>query len=275
MRIYLALICCLLTPSLFSQEPSQVSTPSPDSPYVEREEKQFNFFPGGKIEILMGVPGSVKIVGWKQGSVRVEAEKIIYYATEEVAKAFLKKSPLRVRHSQTDVTIRAMTTPELPAIMEVNYTVYIPSEKTDIKATIDKGDFSIEGINGWIEATVKEGSLEAKSMAGYFSGVTQKGDILAEMSNNRWNGLEFAAVTHMGSAALVLPKDYSAALQLETHSGKLTVDYPNRVFEGEEMPPDITIKKTSQSLKATVGEGGAPIKLATFSGDVTFSLKKE
>jgi hypothetical protein len=275
MRICLALIFSLLTPSLFSQEAPQASAPAPDSPYVEREEKQFNFYPGGKVEIFMEVPGSLKIVGWKQGSVRVEAEKIIYYATEEAAKAFLKKSPLRIRHSQTDVTIRAMTTPEPPAIMEVNYTVYVPGEKTDIKAKINKGDFSIEGVSGWIEATIKEGSLDAKSMAGYFSGVTQKGDIFAEMSNIRWNGLEFAAVTQMGTATLVLPKDYSAALQLETRNGKLTVDYPNRVFEGEEMPPDIIIKKTSQSLKCSVGEGGAPIKLATFSGDVLLSLKKE
>jgi DUF4097 and DUF4098 domain-containing protein YvlB len=275
MRICLALVYCLLTPTLFSQEPTQASATSPDSPYVEREEKDFSFFPGGKIEISLGVPGSLKIVGWKQGSVRVEAEKIVYYATEEVAKAFLKISPLRVHHTQTDVTIRAMTSPELPAIMEVNYTVYVPGEKTDIKARIDKGDFSIEGVNGWIEATVKEGSLDAKSIAGYFSGITQKGDILAEMSGVRWNGLEFAAVTQMGSATLVLPKTYSAALLLETRNGKIAVDYPNRVFEGEEIPPDIIIKKTFQQLKATVGDGGAPIKMATSSGDISLSLKRE
>jgi len=112
-------------------------------------------------------------------------------------------------------------------------------------------------------------------MAGYFSAITQRGDIVAEMSNIRWNGLEFAAMTQMGSATLILPKEYSAALQLETRKGKITVDYPNRIYEGEEIPPDIIIKDTAQSLKASVGEGGAPIKLATLSGDITLSLKKE
>ncbi len=275
MRLCLALIFCLLIPSLFAQETSQTASSAPESPYVEREEKAFNFFPGGKVEISIGVPGSLKIVGWQKGSIRVEAEKIIYYANEETAKEFLKKSPLRVRHTQTSSTIQVTATPDPPAILEVNLTVYVPKDKTDITAKIDKGEFFIEHVNGWVEATVREGGLEARAMAGYFSGITQRGDLFVEMSNIRWNGLEFAALTQLGAVTLILPKDYSAALQLETLNGKLTVDYPNRVFEGEEMPPDIVIRKTAQSLKAAVGEGGAPIRLKTTSGDVTLSLKKE
>ena len=271
MRICLLLIHSLLATAVFPQEHSK----TPETPYVEREERQFNFFPGGKVEISIGVPGSLKIVGWKKGSVSVEAEKIMYYATEEDAKAFLKKSPLRVRWNQTSSTISITTAPDTPAILEVNLTVYVPEAKTDINAKINKGEFSIEGINGWVEATVREGGIEARSMAGYFSAMTQRGDLLVEMSNIRWNGLEFAAITQSGSATLILPKEYSASLQLETRNGKITVDYPNRVFEGEEIPPDILVKDSAQSLKAAVGEGGAPIKLSTFTGNIILSLKKE
>ncbi len=275
MRLCLVLIHCLLLSALSAQESAQTLTPAPVSPYVDREEKEFNFFPGGKIDISIGVPGSLKVVGWKKGSIRVEAEKIIYYEAEEKAKAFLTKSPLRVRWGQTSATIQTTKVPDPPAILEINLTVYVPGEKTDVKANIGKGEFFIEGINGWVEATVKEGGLEARSMAGYFSGITQRGDILAEMSNIRWNGLEFGALTQQGSVTLVLPKAYSAALQLEARNGKITVDYPPRVFEGEEVPPDIIVNKTSQTLRAAVGDGGAPIRLATNSGDVTLSLKKE
>jgi DUF4097 and DUF4098 domain-containing protein YvlB len=275
MYFYLALIHCLLVSTLLSQELPKTSSPSPESTYVEREEKQFDFFPGGKIEVFAAVPGSVKIVGWEKGSIRVEAEKIIYYETPEKAKAFLQKSPIRIRHNQTSATIRAIAAPEPPAILEVNYTVYLPGAKTDIRVNVDKGDFSIDGVNGWVEATVKEGSIDAKAMAGYFSGSTERGDIFVEMSDNRWRGLEFAVLTQRGSANLKLPAKYNAALQLETRDGKITVNYPPRVFEGEEYPPDILIKKKSQSLKASVGEGGAPIKIVTYSGDITLSLKTE
>ena len=275
MRFCIALINCLLVPTLLSQEPPQTPASAPEAPYIEREEKQFNFFPGGKIEILTGVPGSLKIVGWQKSSVRVEAEKIIYYETAEKAKAFMQKSPLRVRHNQTSTTIRAMTAPEPPAIMEVNYTVYVPGEKTDINAKIEKGDFSIDGVTGWVEATIKEGSIEAKSMSGYFSGKTLKGDILVDMSGKNWKGYEFDALTQQGSATLRLPAEYSAALQLETSNGKVIVHYPPRVFEGEEIPAEIISRKNAQSLKAAVGDGGAPIKLVTYSGDITLSLKEK
>jgi DUF4097 and DUF4098 domain-containing protein YvlB len=275
MRLSLVLIYCLLIPGLFSQEPAQTPTPAPASPYVDREEKEFNFFPGGKIEIFAGVRGSVKIVGWKKGSVRVEAEKIIYYESQEKAQAFLKKSPLRVRWSQTTVTIRTSGAPELPAVMEVNLTLYVPGEKTDVNAKMDQGDFSIESVNGWIEASIKEGSVDAKSLGGYFSATTLRGDIFADMSGHRWNGYEFAALTQKGSATLLLPPKFSAALQIETRDGKISVDYPPQVVEGEETPPDIIISKKSQSLKASIGDGGAPVKLFTYSGDVAVSMKKE
>jgi DUF4097 and DUF4098 domain-containing protein YvlB len=205
----------------------------------------------------------------------VEAEKIIYYETPEKAKAFLQKSPVRIRHTETVTTIRAAGTPELPALLEVNLTVYLPGEKTDINVKMDRGEFSVSSINGWVEVTIKEGSLEAKSMAGYFSGSVLKGDVLIEMSGNRWNGLELAAVTQQGSANLILPQVYSAALQLEARTGKVIVNYPPKIEEGEEVPPEIVIRKNSQSMKASVGDGGAPIRIITFSGDVTLSKKEE
>jgi DUF4097 and DUF4098 domain-containing protein YvlB len=275
MRLCLVLIGLLFAPALLSQDLTQEPVPPQQSPYVEREEREFNFFPGGKVEIFMGVPGSVKIVGWKKGSVRVEIEKIIYYETEEKAKAFLKMSPVRIRHNETSTAIRAAGTPEPPAIFEVNLTVYLPGEKTDINAKIDCGEFSIDSVNGWVEATVKEGSLEARSMAGYFSGTIQRGDVLVEMSGKYWNGYELAAVTQQGSANLILPAEYSAALQLETRNGKITVDYPTQIVEGEEVPPEITIRKNSQSLKASVGKGGAPIRIVTFAGDVKLSKQEK
>ena len=275
MRLCLLLLAFLLTHPLIAQESSGQAERASQSPTVEREEREFNFYPGGKVEVTLAVPGSLKIVGWKRGSVRVEAEKILYYETEEAAKAFLKKSPVRIRHSDTVTAIRAAGNPEPPGMLEVNLTVYVPGEKTDVNVKMDRGEFSIDSVNGWVEITLQEGSLEAKAMSGYFSGSVLKGDVLVEMSGIRWNGLELAAVTRQGSATLVLPETYSAALQLETRDGKVTVDYPPRIVEGEEVPPEIVIRKKSQSLKASVGDGGAPIRLVTYSGDVLLSKKTQ
>ncbi len=239
---------------------------------MEREEKQFTFYPGGKIEISAGASGSVKIIGWQKATVLVEAEKMVYYLSQEQAKTEMQHSPLRVRWTQTSATI---VTPVNTANIEMNLTVHIPEDKTDIKTKISHGDFSIEGVNGWVESTIMtEGSIEAKSLSGYFSGTTFRGDINVEMAGNHWNGYEFAALTHNGSAHLQIPEQYSAALQLETSNGKIVVDYPPQVVDGEPTPPDIVIRKKSQFLKASVGDGGAPVKLVTYSGDVSLSKKE-
>jgi|WetSurSiteA1Bulk_404760.scaffolds.fasta_scaffold04785_4 DUF4097 and DUF4098 domain-containing protein YvlB len=272
MRFCPVLIVFLLISNLFSQEPEAPSS-SAQVPYVERQEKEFNFFPGGKIEILANAPGSLKIVGWGKGLVRMEAEKIVYYLSQEEAKAEVQKSPIRVRFGQTSSTIQTRNSPS--ATMEVNLIVYVPGYRTDVTAKMNRGDFSISGVNGWVEVTVAaEGSIEAKSMAGYFSGNTLRGDISVEMEGIRWQGLEFAAGTQYGSVNLILPEKYSAALQLETRNGKITIDYPPQEVEGEIVPPEIEISKTSQSMKASVGDGGAPVKLITYSGDMTLSKKE-
>jgi DUF4097 and DUF4098 domain-containing protein YvlB len=273
MQFFTLLICGLMISNLIAQEPAPASSPKPQTPYVEREEKAFNFFPGGRVEIMAGAPGSLTIIGWQKASVRMEAEKIVYYASQEEAKALLQKSPIRVRYNQTTSSIRTSAEPD--ARVEFNLTVYVPGDKTDIKANVNHGDFSIDGVNGWVEATVAtEGSIDAKSMSGYFSASTPHGDITAEMTGNRWRGLEFGALTQNGSVTLQIPVTFSAALQLETRNGQILVDYPPQVVEGETVPPDIVIRKKSQSLKASVGDGGAPIKLVTYSGDVRLAKKE-
>jgi DUF4097 and DUF4098 domain-containing protein YvlB len=273
MRFCPVALFCFMIPNLFSQQPAPAPLSAPQTPYVEREERQFSFFPGGKLEIVVGTHGSLTIIGWQKASVRVEAEKIVYYSSREEAKAAIQKSPIRIRYGQTTASIR--TSGAADSALEYNLTVYVPGDKTDIKANVNHGDLSVEGVNGWIEATiVMEGSIEAKSMSGYFSATTLRGDISVEMTGNRWRGLEFAAVTQNGSADLKIPETFSAALQLETRNGKILVDYPPQVVEGEVVPPDIVIRKTSQSLKATVGDGGAPIKLVSYFGDIRLSKKE-
>jgi DUF4097 and DUF4098 domain-containing protein YvlB len=271
MRFNLILMWCLILPVARSQEPPKTPAAIPETPYVEREEKQFPFFPGGKIGIEAGVPGNIKLVGWEKGSIRMEAEKIVYYLTPEEAKAKMAQFPIKVRWGQTSATIRTPTTPPPGATMEYNLTIYVPKERTDITLSKSQGDLTVELVNGGIEVMMTEGTLEAKSLSGYFSAKLQKGDIRVEMTHNRWKGFEFAAVTQLGSIELRLPLKYSAALQLDTRNGKIVVDYPPQIVEGEPEPPEIAVHKTAQSLKATLGDGGPPIKLATYSGNVKLS----
>ncbi|NLT33729.1 MAG: hypothetical protein GXX81_09860 [Acidobacteria bacterium] len=264
MRYGVLLMLVGFLPCLGAQEP-----PGADpAPYVERQEKEFRFYPGGKVGINLDVPGTLRVVGWKQGSVRMEAEKIVFYSTADQAREFLSQPPIRIRHNDTSATIAVNGAPAPPAILEVNLTLYVPSDRTDLMIQMRQGDLALEGLNGWIEASLGEGSVDVRSVSGYFSASTLNGDIDVEMSDRRWRGQEFAAMTRKGSVGLRLPEEYSAALQLETRNGKITVDYPPQEVEGELLPPEIYIKNKTQLLRASVGDGGAPVKITTQAGDV-------
>ena len=264
MRYGLLLMLVGFLPSLYAREAPGESP----APYVERQEKEFKFYPGGKVGIDLDVPGTLRVVGWKRGTVRMEAEKIAFYSSADQARDFLSHPPIRIRHNDTSVTIGVTGAPEPPAILEVNLTLYIPADRTDLLIRMQQGDLALEGVNGWIEATLGEGSVEVRSVSGYFSASTLKGDIDVEMSDRGWRGQEFAAMTREGSIELRLPEEYSAALQLETRDGAIEVDYPPQEVDGELLPPEIVIKDSTQLLRASVGDGGAPVKLTTQSGDV-------
>jgi hypothetical protein len=246
----------------------QQPVPAPASPFVERDQKQFAFFPGGKLLIEAGVAGNVKIIGWERASVSVDYERVIYDAGGLSARERAGQFPVQVRWTQTSGTIRS-TGPRLPGPgVEINFVVRVPREKTDLGIRIAKGDLVIESLNGWIEANLVEGSIESRALSGYFSGITREGDISVEMAGQRWLGHGYTAATQRGTVSLWLPVQYSAAVQLETREGTIGIDYPEQLVEGESVPLRVVTRKKTRSLSATVGDGGSPIRLMTQSGEV-------
>ncbi|NWG14035.1 MAG: hypothetical protein HXY20_10925 [Acidobacteria bacterium] len=244
-------------------------------PYIEKSRREVAFYPGGKLELTLALPGDVMISGWDRPVVLVEMEKIIYRLPEDEARSLASRHPLQVRHTQTLATVRVAAPAMVPANIEVNLTVRVPKQRTDLKLTLRKGDLRLQEINGWIEATLPEGSMEIRSVSGYFSGITRLGDIEADLSGKRWEGFGFTAVTHNGKVLLRLPAQYSAALQLQTEEGAISIDYPEQLVEGEAIPLAAVAKKKARSLSATVSEGGAPVRLMTMRGDVRLESKPE
>jgi DUF4097 and DUF4098 domain-containing protein YvlB len=274
MGIWITLIGLLVSCGAQDQKVPQKQAAQQLAPYVERNQKQFNFLPGGKLEITAALPGNVAIIGWQRSSIMVEMEKIIFNVAADQATVLSAQYPIQLRWTQTTATIRTSGPPQSAATMEVNLRVYVPKIRTDVKVKLLQGDLAIGAINGWVEATLTEGSIEAKSMSGYFSGVTQKGDVHAEMAGRRWEGHGFTAATHQGTIELRLPVEYSAALQLETRNGEISINYPAQVVEGESLPLTATSRRTAHSLKASVGDGGSPISLLTYAGNVRLATKE-
>ncbi len=271
MALRLMLAVLLLAAAGLPQDPARQTASGANAPYVEKTDKEFAFYPGGKVEINAAAPGSCRIVGWDRAAVRVEIEKVFYYLTGEQAQAHAKLYPVRVTFTQTLAKISSAGSAKPAANMEVNVRIFVPGERTDFNIKMIKGDLSAASFSGSVEATIEEGNIEAKDLAGYFSLMTKRGDLQVELSGLRWRGYGFSGATKGGSIDLKLPVDYSAIVQLETRDGKISVDYPAQMVEGESVPLHVLEKKKASAVNEKIGAGGVPIKLVTASGNIVFT----
>jgi DUF4097 and DUF4098 domain-containing protein YvlB len=270
MALRLILACLLAIAQGQQSAPSGQKGSGSKNPYVEKSEKQFAFYPGGTLEISAAAPGNVKVVGWQNASIRAEIEKVFFYLAPDEAQALSKRFPVHITNTQTSARISTSGLAQPGATMEVNVLVYVPRERTDLNVKMIKGDLSVASLSGWVEATLEEGNVEARDLAGYFSAITKLGDLTVELFGPRWTGHSFTAATRRGSVDLRLPLDYSAELQLETRDGKISVDYPEQIVEGEAVPWQVATNKKVRSVNARIGTGGAQIRLTTLLGDITF-----
>ncbi len=257
-------------------EPARRQGSGGTTPYMEKSDKEFAFYPGGKIEITAAAPGSLSITGWDKAVVRVAMEKIFYYLSAEEARAHAKAYPIRVTYTPTTARIVTAGPSPPPVTMEMNIRVFVPRDRTDLKIKMTKGDLTVASLRGFTEATLEEGDIQAHDLAGYFSLKTTRGDLDIELSGPTWAGYGFWGKTDLGSVNLLLPAEYSALLQLGTKNGKISVDYPEQMVEGESIPIAVMEKGKGAAINAPVGAGGAPINVMTGSGNLAFkAIKKQ
>ncbi len=253
--------------------PERQKETASQAPYVEKSEKEFAFYPGGKLEINASAPGSFRITGWDSASIRVELERIFFYVSPQQGQELAKSYPVRITYTPTLARIMSAGSPKPSAVMEINAVVFVPRERTDLSIKMIKGDLAISTLNGAIEATIEEGSVEAQSVSGYFSAMTKMGNLNVDLGGKRWAGHSFTAATKRGTITLTLPAEYSAALQLETKDGDISVDYPDQIVDGEAVPLQVREKKKVRSLNMNIGSGGSLVRLVTLSGNIVFKSK--
>ena len=269
MAIRLILAFLLLASAWRQPEAAGQKASNLQSPIVVNTDKEFAFYPGGKIEISAAAPGSFTISGWDKALVRVEMEKIFFYVAAGQAQELEKRYPARVTYTPTSAKVSTTGSAKPDGTLEVNVRIFVPRERTDLNIKMIKGDLSVSALSGWVEASLEEGNIETRDLAGYCSALTKLGDLKVELSGKRWTGYGFTGASRRGAIDLTLPIDYSAALQLETGDGTISVDFPEQIVQGESVPLQVVSSKKKRSVSAPIGSGGSPIRLGTSIGNIS------
>lgn len=167
------------------------------------------------------------------------------------------------RHSgkmRSDVTVRFVV--RLPDGVPLdaattNGKILAEGIASPVVAHTTNGSIAVGTIAGDIEARTTNGSVEAQTGLGAVVARTTNGDIRARIDSiGPAAPLEF--VTTNGSITVELPASLDAELDASLANGKIDTDFPLTV-QG---------RFSTRAVRATVGDGGPPVKIKTTNGSI-------
>ena len=138
----------------------------------------------------------------------------------------------------------------------VSFHLMVP-KASDLDLETINGVSEIEGVHGDIRFEATNGGIRLTDLGGDVRGSTVNGGVVIRLAGDRWRGRSLDVDTTNGSVRLQIPEKYSADLETGTVNGSVNLDFPVMV-QG----------KIGTTLRFTLGDGGAPVRVKTVNGGV-------
>jgi hypothetical protein len=145
------------------------------------------------------------------------------------------------------------------ASWSASFVIYVP-RNTNVDVTTENGPIAIKNVFGRMELSAQNGPISLSGVGGDVHARAQNGPLHVRLTGTRWSGEGLDAETRNGPIALVIPRDYNAALETGTVNGPMESDFP------------ITVTLNGRRWKqftTTLGNGGAPVRVVTTNGPVS------
>ena len=144
-----------------------------------------------------------------------------------------------------------------------SYEVQVPR---NAKVTVDasNGGINVSDVGGTVDAETINGGLFFSDVSGDIRGRAVNGGVFVQLSSSRWQGAGLDVQTTNGGVRLSLPSDFSAELDAQAGSGGISLDFP------------VTVQGRldwRHEVRATLGSGGPPIRIATTNGGIRISRR--
>jgi hypothetical protein len=212
----------------------------------------------GGLDVDAGRNGGISVrggdVGAVQVSARIQAQANTDARAREIAREVsVEAGPGRVRADgpRTDEGEN----------WSVSYYVTVP-HRADLDLAAVNGPIDIRDVSGLIRAETRNGPLMLDRLAGDVRARTRNGPVKVALSGSRWDGAGMDAETSNGPITLAVPEGYSAELETGSVNGPLALGFPLTVTLSG---------RRANRLQATLGSGGAPVRVVTTNGPVTLS----
>jgi hypothetical protein len=216
-------------------------------------------FPAHATLELYNTSGDILIKTWKHTKIVVEAIK---KGTPES----LKTTTISVKFNNQSMVISTLAPHDSPAATVI-YTILVPQHAILKQISTDKGSITIKHVQGNINAATNEGPIAIHDACADVRAKTNLGSITLEQKKLPETAGVFLE-TLQGNVQVFVPRNINANLQARTLKGELRTDIPVTMLPQTVKLNKDTWNRLRREVKATLGEGGAPITIDVTKGSI-------
>jgi hypothetical protein len=232
-----------------------------DNDYEQHCEVREESMAAGPLIVDAGNNGGVRVEGWDQNSIRVQAVINTHARDEARAREIAAAIQLAVGGGRVSATG--------PASLgrregwSVSYRINVP-RRNDLDLRANNGGITIAGVSGNIRFDTNNGGVRLSDIGGNVRGETHNGGLTVTLSGDRWEGEGIDVETTNGGVTLEIPEGYNAQLETRTVNGGFRVDFPMTI-QGE--------LSMHRGITTTLGSGGPPVRVRTTNGGLKINRR--
>ncbi len=239
-----------------------------------------DFGPGGTLSVVGAPNGSIRIEGWSNNEVQVNAQIEMSARTEaeldqisKVTGFILEESMGRtgiVSIGTHDKTYLKKTIKKFPKELvglpfRIDYVIKVP-KYCDLQIDGGKGDLFIAGVDGTIKINFLDSNAKLDLVGGAVHATFGEGTVEVTVPSRSWRG-RFADISlASGTMNVNLPPSLNAEIDASIlRNGKIENNY------AEMKPKSRRETFTEKLIAAKSGSGGVPLKFTVGDGNLNIS----
>lgn len=213
----------------------------------------------GSLNVDASPNGGIKVEGESRYDVLVRARIVATADTVERARQIV--SSIKIQPSGDQIQAEGPSGLARREGWHVSYELSVPMQMSlSLKTT--NGGISVRSVEGKMDISTTNGGVRLANVNGDVRGRTTNGGVDIELEGTMWQGEGLDLQTTNGGVRLSIPENYSARLEASTNNGGLNSDFPV-VMQG----------RRPREIEATLGGGGAPIRVRTSNGGVRITKR--
>jgi DUF4097 and DUF4098 domain-containing protein YvlB len=215
---------------------------------------------GAPLAVDASPNGGIQVEGGTRADVRVRAKVVATAANEARARAIVQG--VRISPAADRIHAESPGNLESRESWSVSYRIEAPTQTSlDLKTV--NGGISISGVESRVQFQTTNGGVKLRDVGGDVKGRTTNGGVDVSLDGGSWQGEGLDVETSNGGVKVSIPEHYSAEIEIGTVNGGFRTDLPLNV-QG----------RLDREIKATLGGGGAPIRIKTRNGGVNLTKKQ-